>query len=508
VEQFEQIRRDRDREGLSLRALAERHGVHRRAVRAALASSLPPVKRVPEGRAASKLGAYRELIDEWLAADLEAPRKQRHTSKRIWRRLVDEQGVVVAETTVRDHVRKRRREMGLAARDVFVPQVHAPGQTAEVDWGEADVDLAGTLTRVHLFFMRSCFSGAAFSMASAVETQQAFLEGHAHAFDWFDGVFEEVRYDNLGSAVKKVLKGRRRVESDRFVSMRSHYLYESIFTSVGLQGAHEKGGVEGEVGRLRRNHLVPVPAVGSISQLNELLLGACEHDLARRIQGRPGTVAQQLTLERPLLRALPEAGPFDATETSIVRVDAKALITVRQNRYSVPVALAGLRVAAAVGAREITITHQDRVVARHERLHGRYATRAVLDHYLELLARKPGGLKRSLALAQERDRGAWPECFDELWAAISERYGASEAARQMVDVLLLAREHGPARLELAVRGALATGAVDGRAVAVLARRAQQPARSTAPLPGLDARLTVHDRPEPDLADYDRLIGGR
>jgi hypothetical protein len=78
----------------------------------------------------------------------------------------------------------------------------------------------------------------------------------------------------------------------------------------------------------------------------------------------------------------------------------------------------------------------------------------------------------------------------------------------MVDVLLLAREHGPARLELAVRGALAAGAVDGRAVAVLARRAQQPARSTAPLPGLDARLTVHDRPEPDLADYDRLIGGR
>jgi transposase len=508
VEQFEQIRRDRDREGLSLRALAERHGVHRRAVRAALASSLPPVKRVPEERPAPKLGAYRELIDEWLTADLEAPRKQRHTSKRLWRRLVDEQGVVVAETTVRDHVRKRRREMGLAARDVFVPQVHAPGQTAEVDWGEADVDLAGTLTRVHLFFMRSCFSGAAFSMVSAVETQQAFLEGHAHAFDWFDGVFEEVRYDNLGSAVKKVLKGRRRVESDRFVSMRSHYLYESIFTTVGLQGAHEKGGVEGEVGRLRRNHLVPVPAVGSISQLNELLLGACEHDLARRIQGRPGTIAQQLALERPLLRALPEAGPFDATETSIVRVDAKALITVRQNRYSVPVALAGLRVAAAVGAREITITHQDRVVARHERLHGRYATRAVLDHYLELLARKPGGLKRSLALAQERDRGAWAECFDVLWAAISERYGASEAARQMVDVLLLAREHDPARLELAVRGALAAGAVDGRAVAVLARRAQQPARSTAPLPGLDARLTVHDRPQPDLADYDRLIGGR
>jgi transposase len=195
VELFEQIRRDRDRDGLSIRALATKHGVHRRAVRQALESSVPPAKRRPESRPAPKLGEYRELIDEWLIADQLAPRKQRHTAKRIWRRLVDEHGVEVAETTVRDHVRKRRRELGMAVGEVFVPQVHAPGRTAEVDWGEADIDLAGALTRVHLFFMRSCFSGAAFSMASPVETQQAFMEGHAFAFDWFGGVFAEVRYE-------------------------------------------------------------------------------------------------------------------------------------------------------------------------------------------------------------------------------------------------------------------------------------------------------------------------
>ncbi len=334
--------------------------MHRRTVKQALESSVPPAKR---GRVAPapKLGEYRELIDEWLIADLVAPRKQRHTAKRVWRRLVDEHGVQVAETTVRDHVRKRRRELGLTVGEVFVPQVHAPARTAEVDWGEADVDLAGAVTRVHLFFMRSCFSGAAFSMASPVETQQAFLEGHALAFDSFGGVFAEVRYDNLGSAVKKVLRGRRRVETDRFVAMRSHYLFDSIFTTPGIEGAHQKGGVEGEVGRLRRNHLVPVPAVGSIGQLNRLLVDACEQDLTRRIAGRPVTVAEQLTAERPLLRALP--APFDATETTTVRVDSKALVTVRQNRYSVPVALAGLRVTAAIGAGEIRICHRDREVA-------------------------------------------------------------------------------------------------------------------------------------------------
>jgi transposase len=222
VEQFEQIRRDRAREGLSLRALAERHGVHRRTVRSALESPLPAVKRTPVGRPAPKLGPFRAVIDGWLEADREAPRKQRHTAKRIWRRLVDELGADVAQSTVRDYVRQRKREMGWAVGEVFVPQVHAPGREAEVDWGQAMVVLAGEATTVHLFVMRASFSGAAFCQASLVETQQAFLEMHALAFEWFGGVFPEIRFDNLTSAVKKVLKGRRRIESDRFVALRSH----------------------------------------------------------------------------------------------------------------------------------------------------------------------------------------------------------------------------------------------------------------------------------------------
>lgn len=505
VELFEQIRRDGEREGLGIRALAERHGVHRRTVRQALESAVPPPRKVAVGMPAPKLGEYRELIDGWLVADRHAPRKQRHTARRIWQRLVDEHGACVAETTVRDHVRKRRRELGRVGREVCVPQVHAPGQTAEVDWGEAEVCLAGAPTTVHVFFMRSCFSGAAFAMASPVETQQAFLEGHVEAFSWFGGVFCEVRYDNLGSAVKQVLRGRRRVETDRFVALRSHYLFESMFTTPGIEGAHEKGGVEGEVGRFRRNHLVPVPAVGSLAQLNALLREACERDLGRQIVGRAVTVGEQLAAERGLLRMVSE--PLDATEIAQVRVDAKALVTVRQNRYSVPVALAGRRVSAAVGAGEIAISHQGQVVARHERLHGKFNTAARLDHYLELLSRKPGGLERSLPLAQERDRGDWPAVFDELWAALADRYDASQAAAQMVDVLMLCREHGAAQVELAARGALAAGAIDGKAVAVLARRAGHPGPAPAPLSDLTARLAAHDRPAPELADYDELIGG-
>jgi transposase len=507
VELFEQIRRDRDREGLSIRGLARRHGVHRRTVRQALGSAVPPGRKRPEGRPAPRLGEYRAIVDGWLIGDREKPRKQRHTAKRVWERLRDEYGAEVAERTVREYVAARKRELGLGVGEVCVPLCHEPAAEAEVDWGEAQVVIAGVLTKVFLFLMRSCFSGACFVQAFCSCTQQAFLEAHVEAFSFYGGVFGLVRYDNLKSAVAKVLKGRRRVEADRFVALRSHYLYASSFTRRGKEGAHEKGGVEGDVGRFRRTYLVPVPEFASLSELNEYLAACCIRDLKRTIRGRRETVGEALSREIDLLRALP-GDAFDCAEHSTPRVDSKALVTVRQNQYSVPVALAGLRVAARIGAREIVLCHGGRDVARHERLQGKFGISAQLDHYLDLLKHKPGALARSLALRQERERGAWPESFDQLWRAIETRIGPSEAARQMVDVLLLCRELGPARVELAVRGALAAGAHDGRAVAVLARRSDR--AQPLPLTDLDSRLAQTDRPAPDIAEYDQLLerGGR
>jgi hypothetical protein len=201
------------------------------------------------------------------------------------------------------------------------------------------------------------------------ETQQAFLEAHADAFEYLGGIPGLVRYDNLTSAVKQVLRGRRRVETDRFVGLRSHYMFESQFTLIGLRGAHEKGGVEGEVGRFRRRHLVPVPVVGSLAELNAMLLAGCETDLGRQIAGRHGTVGEALARERPLLRALPSERAQTSEHTS-PRVDSKAMVTVRQNRYSVPVGLVGLGGLAADH-------HEEPAGGRHQREH---EARARLQH--------------------------------------------------------------------------------------------------------------------------------
>jgi len=184
------------------------------------------------------------------------------------------------------------------------------------------------------------------------------------------------------------------------------------------------------------------------------------------------------------------------------RVDSKALATVRTNRYSVPASLAGLRIRARVGAGEISFWHDGKQVASHERLHDHHQISAKLDHYLDLLTRKPGALARSLALRQERDRGDWPACFDELWTVIQERSGRQEAARQMVEVLLLCREHDAEQVELAVRGALAAGAHDGRAVKLLVDRAARPQPLSLEI---DARLAGIGSPPPtDISAYDQL----
>ena len=509
MELYEQIRRDAtrmrsDTGGVSVRRLAVLHATHRRTVRLALESSTPPSKRVPVSRPAPVLGAFHTLIDEWLVADQSAPRKQRHTARRVFERLRDEYGCQAAETTVRDHVRARRRVLGLAG-EGFVPQAYAPAVDAQVDWGEAEVVLAGQRTRVFLFGMRACWSGGAYWEAFPTLSQTAFLEGHVRAFEWFGGVFETIRYDNLAAAVKRVLRGQRREQTDRFVALRSHYLFDSEFTTPGIAGAHEKGGIEGEVGRFRRRHFVPVPRVRRLGELNQQLLSCLEVDLKRRIDGRPATVGEMLWTECGRLARLP-VEQYTPAEHTTVRVDAKSLVTVRQCRYSVPTRLVGMRVHAEIGAHTVTLRHDGVVVAVHDRSVERFATTAQLDHYLDLLARKPGALRRALPVAQARQRGDWPAAYDDLWQRLEQKVGRSQAATQMIDVLMLCRDYPPETVEQAVQGALAAGAIDGRAVQLLARRV-----ATRPQPepvALSHHVPPVDVPLPSISAYDQLLADR
>ena len=143
MELFEQIRRDRRLEGLSIRELADRHRVHRRAVRQALENAVPPPRKAYPPRRRPAIEPYVDVIDGWLLADLPMPRKQRHTARRVWQRLVAEHGASLAEVTVSRYVSRRRVELGLDRLEVAIPQTHSPGAEAEVDFGEFYATVAG-----------------------------------------------------------------------------------------------------------------------------------------------------------------------------------------------------------------------------------------------------------------------------------------------------------------------------------------------------------------------------
>ena len=146
-------------------------------------------------------------------------------------------------------------------------------------------------------------------------------------------------------------------------------------------------------------------------------------DLERTITGSPSW-SVRARRERLLLRTLPRSRIRRAKRRRRAWTPSRSRRSA-QNRYSVPASLAGLKIRARIGASEISFWHDGKVVAAMSGCTAHYRISAQLDHYLDLLARKPGALARSLALRQERDRGGWPECFDELWTAIQERSGAS-----------------------------------------------------------------------------------
>ena len=494
MENWAEIRRRVLVDGQSKRSVCREFDIHWDTLQKILHHSEPPGYRRAAARPKPKLEPFLPVIHQILEADKKAPKKQRHTAHRIFERLRDEHGYTGGLTIVKQAVASWR----LRSAEVFIPLAHPPGQ-AQVDFGEAEIQLDAKPAKVALFVMTLPYSDLIFVTAFPRECTEAFLEGHLRAFAFLGGVPRRISYDNSRIAVAKILGSRDRKVTDAFLRLKSHHLFESHFCPV--RRPNEKGHVETLIGFARRKFLVPVPLVnGGLASLNGELQRRCREDLTRRTWGKSAAKGDRLDEERSSFLAMPSE-VFVAARVEPRRVDSLSLVSFDANQYSVPTEFAHHPVTVVASVDEVRVVAGDRLAAVHSRCWGREQVTYDPLHYLAVLERKPGALDFAAPLE------GWelPVCFGVLRRQLEAEF-AGAGTRQYIKVLRLLEKSEPRELARAVGRALELGVADADAVRlILEHRREQPVG----LFCLDGRPHLRSVvvPSPDLSAYASLAAG-
>ena len=367
--------------GMSQRQIAAALHISRNTVKKYWDGGSVPWERKDYSREASVLTDdvvtfVRQCLDE----DAHSPRKQHHTAKRIYERLVAECGFTGGETTVRRLVRELREK----PQEAFVPLAFPAGDAMQIDWGEATVYLNGMKTTVNLFCARLCYSGAPMVLAYRRQNEESFLDALVQVFQYFGGVPRRVIFDNGKVAVKDGFGAHARKQAG-YAALAAHYGFEAVFCNPA--SGNEKGLVEGLVGYIRRNVCVPVPRTNSMGELNQMMLEKCRSYLSHQIRGKEASVGTMLAQEKIHLYPLP-VYPFDPCKRTVGRVDRFCTVRFDTNNYSVPATYCGREVSVKAGPETVSIYFEGQCIAQHSRCLERKQNIYTLDHYLPLLENK------------------------------------------------------------------------------------------------------------------------
>jgi len=494
MDQYEFIRTAQRVYGMNISELARTTGYSRNTVKKALRGE-PWGYKERQHQPFPSLGPYLEIIDGWLKADKDKQKKQRHTARRVYNRLVLEQGYKGCESTVRNYVRMAKIVLGIDTPQVFVPCDPEAGCEAEVDWGTAEAVIAGERLRLKFFCMRSKYSGKHFVRFYPCERQQAFFDAHIHAFEFFGGVFPVLIYDNLTAAVRKVLQGRNRIEQEAFGQFRAYYSFEARFCNPG-QG-HEKGGVEGLVGFARRNYMVPLPEAESLQELNEKVLGQCVVYGNHKMSGRERTVSVLFEEEKHQLLPLTRIA-FSNIQIHNGRADKYATVMVDKNHYSVPSRYAGFTLRVLRHVELVEIFYRNQKLASHQRLYGNNKWSLDPDHYLELIQQRPLAFHSARPIRQWKK--SWSESLNRLLEKFCSSQGQSGGVKDFISVLMLYREYKADEVEAAVSLALENHISSSAGVRGILVYTLDPTAAIAPLENWSSL------PPPDVTVYEQLGG--
>ncbi len=440
------IRKAYFNEAKTISEIAKEYGVDRKTVRKYINKEDWNEAGVNTQRAsrATVIDPYLPTIERWLIEDKTRRRKQRHTAKRVYTRLVEEEGYTGSYRSVAACVgplRKRAYEENAPA----LPLQHIPGE-AQVDFGEADYIEHGK--RVHGAYLALSFpaSNAGFAQLTPAQNQECLFEALIALFAEIGGVPTRIWFDNASTMVTRVLRNGERELTDRFRRFQEHFGFDAAFCNPAA--GNEKGNVENKVGYLRRNLLVPEPEFEDLSAFNQQLFTQCRGDLLRSHYREERPICELYKADQAALRPLPRI-PFEAARYESLLADGYGMISLEggKHRYSTAPKFARSRVRVKITAQTVVILDESlREVVTHRRLYGAARQeRMEWLPYLRQLSRRPSALKytpvyemmpeplqRWLA-AQPRDQVATAL---ELIASLSAVNGFESACRAVHDSLV------------------------------------------------------------------------
>ncbi len=472
-------------EGESIRSIAQSLGISRQTVKKYCEGNTHPDERksyqrptvvITEGVKLFIKGCFQE--DE-----LQNLRKQKHTAKRIYTRLVEEKDFYGSYSSIREAVRKLRAERSVPPQS-DMPLAYDPGEATQIDWGEATVYLDGQKTKVNLFCARLSNSCDIFVQAFRSANQESFLEAQQQMFDFFGGITKRIIFDNAKVAVKEGF-GLHAKAQDKYLSFSAHYAFSLDFCNPAK--GNEKGLVENLVGYGRRNFLVPVPRVVDMNTLNKALRQAClKYRREHHIAGRSQPVSELYNQEKLCLTPIPKFR-FDTSKTIIAKVDDFSTVRYEKNTYSVPTRYLRKEVTVKGYADNIGIHYRGTLIATYQRSYGNGKTQYRLEHYIDLLERK----SRSVFNAKPVRDNVTQELLE--WGRI-----LPGGNKEMVKLLRLCLDHGEEKI-LSIKHSIPSQILP--TVDIIRSHLNEPVESTVIYLNQDIEVL-----EVDLTKYDRIFG--
>jgi transposase len=371
-------------------------------------------------------------IKNWIEEDIalieKGKRKKIRSDRKMHRDLMG-MGIRCSERSVNRYSAEYR------PKEVFIEQEYNPGEDMQVDWGEIYLDFeADKRIKVYIFVATLPYSNSKYVRAYLKCDSQSFFDGHIRAFEFFGGIPKRIRYDNLSSAVKKVLKGSNRLEQDRMIYFKNFFGFETNYCNVAK--GNEKGSVENAVGYAKRMYLSDNKTFKDTARLNKYLFSNCRSDLNNAHYRKGRTIKELLSDEIPCFKPIPDCEKFDNSLKLACKVRNTLTVQYDGVRYSVPSKYSGMNVTLVVDMDYVSVYKYDKLIARHYRLYKHFG-KEVYDfrHYLPALIKKPGALPNAKCIA----RSYFPVIFNKYLDGLNSRteYGN----REMVKILMLHKDY-------------------------------------------------------------------